>query len=158
MKYIQFLTFTFLTAISLFQAPGARADGANNGAAINTFTKWIVAPFNPTPALFANLGGVVGGDVGEGVFTGEALTFVVVDSLTTIEAIYRFDGTKHSFTAAVHVEQIGANAVIVGVVTEGWLKGHAVQGEYTAGTCEHDGPLPDCFEGTLEIIKSRSKD
>jgi hypothetical protein len=46
--------------------------------------------------------------------------------------------------------------VITGVVTDGWLKGHAVNGEYTiippcVGTA-------NCIEVTLDIIKRHSND
>ena len=48
----------------------------------------------------------------------------------------------------------GSTVVIIGVVTDGWLKGHAVEGEYTVIMCDHNGTVltpTTCFEGTLEI-------
>jgi hypothetical protein len=153
MKTIQSLTFAAVAVALLFLAPMARADdndqqgGKGSGDARNTFTKWVTA--------WPNMEGIVAGDVGDGTFSGEILdsNFAVVP--VTIDADYHFSGSKHSFTATVHIEQKGSKAVITGVVTEGWLKGHAVKGEYTVIECEHDG---GCYQGTLDIIKSRSKD
>jgi hypothetical protein len=51
------------------------------------------------------------------------------------------------------VTQINLKAVIIGVVTEGWLKGNLVQGEYTQIQCSHDGITTDCFQGTLDILR-----
>jgi len=136
----------------------ADADGdQNHGDAKNTFTKWITKLFPPS-GIFADMAGVVGGDVGDGTFTGEAITRVEGDDgVVRIEAAYHFHGSKHSFTAAVHVEQTGNDGVITGVVTDGWLKGHAVEGKYTQSDCDK-GPVFLCFHGTLDIIKSHSND
>jgi hypothetical protein len=136
----------------------ADADGdQNHGDAKNTFTKWITKLFPPS-GIFADMAGVVGGDVGDGIFTGEAITRVEgEDGIVRIEAAYHFHGSKHSFTAAVHVVQTGNDGVITGVVTDGWLKGHAVEGKYTQSDCDK-GPVFLCFHGTLDIIKSHSND
>ena len=118
----------------------------------NTFTKWITTP----PAM----AGVVGGDVGAGSYAGEILKYTPA-ATTVIEALYHFNGSKHSFTALVHVEQTGLKAVIIGVVTEGWLKGNMVQGEYTQITCVQapSSTSGTCFQGTLDIMRgSKSKD
>ena len=118
----------------------------------NTFTKWITTP----PAM----AGVVGGDVGAGSYAGEILKYTPATT-TVIEALYHFNGSKHSFTALVHVEQTGLKAVIIGVVTEGWLKGNMVQGEYTQITCVQapSSTSGTCFQGTLDIMRgSKSKD
>jgi hypothetical protein len=116
-----------------------------------TFTKWVTA-FPNQPGLIANMAGVVGGDVGDGVFTGEVLKMEtdVVTGVTEIVAFYHFNGLKHSFSALVHVQQTGLKAVIIGVVTDGWLKGRAVEGKYTQFACDK-GITGACFEGTLEI-------
>jgi len=174
MKLIKKVTCATLAALAvalLFQTPTTRAGdngqrgddnerrGRDHRGANVTFTKWIVA-FPNMPGLIANMAGVVGGDVGEGLFTGEILLRVpgtVNNPVTRIVALYHFTGPKHSFTALVHVESTAVNAVILGVVTDGWLKGHALAGEYTVITCDHVGPSPSCFQGTLEIAKD-SKD
>jgi hypothetical protein len=108
----------------------------------NTFTKWITT--------FPNMAGIVGGAVGNGSYAGEILKFTP-GTTTVIEALYHFNGARHSFTALVHVEQTGLKAVIIGVVTEGWLKGNKAVGEYTQITCTQ-APDGACFQGTLDIV------
>jgi hypothetical protein len=118
----------------------------------STFTKWVTA--------WPNMAGVVGGAVGGGGFTGEVLNYnpgVGPGSVTKIEALYHFNGPKHSFTALVHVEQTDLKAVISGVVTDGWLKGHAVVGEYTQIILAPGGITAPAYQGTLEI-EGDSKD
>ena len=116
----------------------------------NTFTKWI---FN-----YPFMMGVVGGDVGTGTYAGEVLNLNTVDDITSVEALYHFNGGTHSFTAHVFVTQnnVLGTAVITGHVTEGWLKGADVTGEYNVyGVC----PIPTpgdvegtrCYQGTLHI-------
>lgn len=107
----------------------------------NTFTKWITTA--PTMA------GVVGGADGDGIYAGEILKYTPGDT-TVIEALYHFNGSKHSFTALVHVVQTGMKAVISGVVTEGWLMGHQVKGEYTQ-IMSKQSPNGTAFQGTLDI-------
>jgi hypothetical protein len=46
-----------------------------------------------------------------------------------------------------------STAVIIGVVTDGWLKGNLVEGEYTQIQCPHDNITTDCFQGTLDILR-----
>lgn len=108
-----------------------------------TFTKWMVGD-GPEMA------GVVGGAVGEGVYAGKVLDFSPGDT-TVIEARYQFTGSTHAFTALVHVEQTGLNAVISGVVTDGWGKGKPVTGQYAEIQCDHDDKTTDCWQGTLSV-------
>jgi len=108
-----------------------------------TFTKWMVGE-GPEMA------GVVGGAVGEGAYAGKVLEYIAGDP-TVVEARYQFNGSAHAFTALVHVEQTGLQAVITGVVTDGWAKGSPVKGEYTEITCDHDGMTTDCWQGTLTV-------
>ena len=81
-----------------------------------------------------------------------------------IDAVYHFTGSRHSFTASVHVVQTGlvngSTAVITGRVTEGWLKDNLVAGEYTQVVCEQaPGLFGTCFQGTLDILRgSKSGD
>ncbi len=169
MKIIKNLSCAALAALAvtlLFQTPITRAgdNGKKNDDnergdrdhrdAKVTFTKWVVE-FPPCPGVLADMAGVVGGDVGEGTYTGEYLFDNTVGDVSKGVALYHFHGSKHSFTALLHVEQtgftVGSKAVLIGVVTEGWLKGHAVKGEYTVITCEHVGVEPLCYEGTLKI-------
>jgi hypothetical protein len=107
-----------------------------------TFTKWMVGE-GPSMA------GVVGGAVGEGAYVGQVLD-LTQGPTAVIEARYQFNGSKQSFTALVHVEQTGLEAVISGVVTDGWGKGNLLKGEYTEIKCEHDGVTTDCWQGTVD--------
>jgi hypothetical protein len=108
----------------------------------NTFTKWVTTA--PTMA------GFVGGDDGNGSYAGEILKYTE-GTTTVIEALYHFNGAKHSFSALVHVEQTGMKAIISGVVTEGWMKGNQVEGEYTQITSKQS-PNGTAFQGTLDIM------
>ena len=131
----------------------ASADGGRDHRnAETTFTKWVTGP-GVAPVL-ANMAGVVGGDVGDGTFTGEVLTLVdnpappVGDGTRVINAAYHFTGSRHSFTALMHVvatgHAFGDTAVLTGVVTDGWLAGNLVAAEYTQGTCTHNGLTTTC--------------
>jgi len=110
---------------------------------VATFTKWMVGE-GPEMA------GVVGGDVGEGDYAGKVLDFNPGPT-TAIEARYQFNGSDKPFTALVHVEQTGLDAVITGVVTDGWGKGNLVTGRYSEIQCDHDGVTTDCWRGMLTI-------
>ena len=158
MQTINKLTLAAVAATLLFATSIARAD--DNGAATINFTKWVTVPA-PRPGVVADMAGViVGGDVGDGTFTGEILVNQPTATGRHIVADYHLHGAKHSFTARVNVVQTGggsgAHAVITGVVTDGWLKGHAVDGEYTI--------FPPCcgtgnrIEVTLYLIKRHSND
>ena len=157
MKIVNVLKFAVPAALAvavLFQTSVTRADDhgkKGNRDAKVTFTKWVTA-FPNQPGLIANMAGVVGGDVGDGVFTGEVLKMETdaVTGVTEIVAFYHFNGSKHSFTALNHIVQTGLDAVITGVVTDGWLKGQAVEGKFTQFACDK-GITGACYQGTLEI-------
>jgi len=152
----------FQTAITRADDHGSRGDKNERGNrdhghhrdAKVTFTKWITLPFPPPSGIFANLEGIVGGDVGDGTMTGEAFTAVLQpDGVTTlVDAEYHFHGSKHSFTFRFQAVQTRFNngGVITGVVTEGWLKGNVVEGGYTRYACAQ-GANGFCFDGILEI-------
>jgi hypothetical protein len=148
MKINMKLTFAALAvvaAVLLFQTPITQADGHlrrggdnerrdrdHRDAKVN-FTKWVTA-FPNEPGLVASMEGIVGrGDAGHGTFAGEVLKWDTSGDIIDIVAFYHFTGSKHSFSAIVHVLQpkTSTRGVITGVVTEGWLKGHALKGEYT---------------------------
>lgn len=121
-----------------------------------TFTKWITA--------FPNMVGVVGGDVGVGPFAGEILNIVTVGTITKIEAIYHMNGSRHSFTAHVFVTQdnVAGMAAITGRVTEGWLEGALLTGQYKVwATCPiatpDNGLGNTCFQGTLQVFRGSEK-
>jgi hypothetical protein len=132
-----------LLTLSLGAGTALADGGRHRGDAENTFTKYVAA--------FPIMAGVVGGDVGPGIYAGEILKYTP-GSTTVIEALYHFNGSRHSFSALVHVEQTGLKAVISGVVTEGWLKGHQVEGRYTQISCSQ-APDGTCFQGTLDILR-----
>lgn len=117
-----------------------------------TFTKYITN--------YPIMAGVVGGDVGTGTYAGEVLSFETVGLIDYVEAIYHFNGRIHSFTAHVFVIQNNSSGpgigAITGQVTEGWLKGATLTGEYNVwGIC----PIPTpgnlegtkCYQGILHI-------
>jgi hypothetical protein len=123
----------------------------------NTFTKWVIT-WPPTNDVPANMVGVVGGDVGPGTYTGEVLSVNTVGNITSIEALYHFNGSKHAFTAELNVTQdeSAGTATITGNVTEGWLKGASVTGEYNVvASCDIDTPGNAfgtvCFQGALHV-------
>ena len=134
----------------------ASASGGDHRYADNTFTKWITGP-GPAPYV-ATMGGLVGGDVGDGTFSGFVVTKTLTATGAVIDAIYQFHGSRHSFTAPVHVVQTGLTAVISGQVTDGWLAGALVEGQYTQGTCSHGGLTTTCFSGTLVILRGVDSD
>ena len=115
----------------------------------DTFTKWVTTS-PPAPGVLANMVGVVGGDVGPGTYTGEVLSMNTVGNLISIKALYHFHGSKHAFTAELNVTQdeSAGTATITGRVTEGWLQGASVTGEYTVmAVCPLE--TPDNAEGTM---------
>jgi hypothetical protein len=136
---------------------GAGVTFANNGRphveAQNTFTKWITATPN-LPGEVKDMGGIVGGDVGDGTFAGTVLSATPFTGGAVLNAIYGFNGSEHSFMALMHIVQTGTHAVLIGVITDGWLQGHLVEGEYTMGTCTHGDVTGTCFQGTLDVMQA----
>ncbi|MGD0750104.1 MAG: hypothetical protein ABSA23_01715 [Anaerolineales bacterium] len=135
--------------------------GAKGHTFNDTFTKWVTKS-PPAAGVVANMVGVVGGDVGSGVYAGEILSMNTAgtspNTTTSIHALYHFKGSKHAFTADVNITQndSAGTAVIAGKVTDGWLKGASVTGGYNVlSTC----PIPTldnaygtvCFQGALQI-------
>lgn len=123
----------------------------------DTFTKWVITS-PPAPGVLANMVGLVGGDVGPGTYEGEVISMNTVGNITSIEALYHFNGSKHSFTAELNVTQDDSEgtATITGRVTEGWLKGASVTGEYTVlAVCPLETPDNAygtlCFQGTIHV-------
>lgn len=132
--------------IALFTASigiGSAAAGGSQRAA--TFTKYITQ--------WPSMAGVVGGSVGDGEFSGTVIDYAP-GATTLITAIYHFGGSRHEFTARMHVEQTGLHGVLVGVITDGWGKGKLVTGAYDQITCGLSGGPTDCFQGYLETGRS----
>ena len=131
--------------------------GAKGHTFDNTFTKWVTTT-TPAEGVLANMVGVVGGDVGPGTYTGEIISLNTVGAITTVQAVYHFNGSKHAFTAELTVTEDGSagTATITGRVTEGWLKGASVTGEYTVlAVCPIETPDNAygtlCFQGALHV-------
>ena len=123
----------------------------------DTFTKWVITT-PPAPGVILNMMGVVGGDVGPGTYMGEVISANTVGNITSIHALYHFNGSKHAFTAELNIAQdeSAGTATITGHVTEGWLKGASVTGEYTVlAICPletHDNAQGTvCYQGTLHV-------
>lgn len=148
-----------ILAFSYAKPGAARADGSANV----TFTKWVTS-VGTGPAKF-NMEGVVSGDVGGGRYTGEVINLANAAGITNIDALYHINGGAHQFTANLHVTQDdnAGTATIKGFVTDGWLKGSAVQGEYhVIAKCgilnAQPGPFGDtCFSGTLQVLPGASQ-
>ena len=132
-----------------------KSNGDNNGIGHvfdNTFTKYI----NNYPFMT----GIVGGDVGTGTYAGEVLNISTEGFITSVEALYHFNGGVHSFTAHVFVTENDApgvgTATIIGSVTEGWHKGANVTGEYKVwDNCQIPTPGNQegtrCYQGVIHI-------
>jgi hypothetical protein len=158
MKTIKNLVMIAVAATSLLLTSTTRGDEEHSDATIN-WTKHVTAFLPPGGNMFATIGGVATGDLGEATLLGDALNPVrVVAGGITFEAEYRFVGAKHSLTMRFRVVQApDKSGVMTGVVTDGWLKGHVMTGHYTARTCD-EGVNLLCFDGTFLIKKSDKVD
>jgi hypothetical protein len=149
-----------LFAVAPAQSALADAGGVKGHTFDFTFTKWVTAQPNAPALTGAIMAGVVGGDVGNGVYAGVVLSEDLTQEpdFWLANAQYEFHGKKHSFIADVNVVQNNTTgtAEITGVVTQGWLKGAQLTGEYTvmpvcpiATPGNVFGTL--CFQGTLHV-------
>ena len=160
-KIRPFKGWSILLAVALVATIAGAALASNSNAKgrtfDSTFTKWVTTS-PPAPEVIANMAGVVDGAVGPGTYQGEIISMNPVGNITTIEALYHFNGSKHAFTAELTVTQdeSAGTATISGYVTEGWLKGASVTGEYNVlADCPIDTPDNAfgtlCFQGTLHV-------
>ena len=162
MLFALVLVVTSLFALAPTQLALADAGGVQGHTFDFTFTKWVTSPPAYSPSMAGvSMAGIVGGDVGNGRYAGVVLS----DNLTQepnfwlAHARYEFYGEKHSFIADVYVTQNEKThtALITGVVTQGWLKGAQITGEYTVmPSCPIATPgnvfdPPVCFQGTLHV-------
>lgn len=161
MKAQSFKGWSILLALVLVATTAGAALAYNSDAKghtfDSTFIKWVTTW--PPPA---NMVGVVDGDVGLGTYAGEVISAIPAgDNITSIEAIYHFNGSKHTFTAELNIEQndLTGTATITGFVTEGWLKGASVTGGYNvvADCSDIIDDTPGnvfgnvCFQGVLHV-------
>jgi hypothetical protein len=154
------LVVTSLFALAPTQLALADAGGVKGHTFDFTFTKWVTFQPDPLSLTGVLMAGVVGGDVGNGRYAGVVLSEDLTQEpdFWIANARYEFYGRKHSFIANVHVTQNNntGTAVITGVVTQGWLKGARLTGEYTVmNVCPIATPGnvfgTVCFQGTLHI-------
>lgn len=135
------LTVTGFAAQSVAVSPGvASADGGRNDrrTADVAFTKWATGlPVDPSTLAGVVMAGVVAGDAGTGSFVGEVLSGDTTSKpgFWLAHVRYEVHGSKHSFVADVRVTEddtkFPITATIRGVVTQGWLNGTRVTGQYT---------------------------
>jgi hypothetical protein len=162
MLFALVLVVSSLFAVAPTQLALADAGGVKGHTFDVTFTKWVTSWPAYYPSMAGvSMAGVVGGDVGNGRYAGKVLS----DDLShpgfwLAHARYEVYGKKHSFIADVHIIEndttTPARALISGVVTQGWLKGARLTGEYTvmpgcpiATPGNVFGTL--CFQGTLHV-------
>lgn len=128
-----------------------------------TFTKWVVTlPTDPSTLAGIQMAGVVGGDVGPGLYRGQVLSddTVTQPGFWLAHVRYDFFGRDHWFIADLHISEDDrggpVTATIKGFVAAGWMFGAQVTGQYTQWTtC----PIPTpgnvfgttCFVGTLHL-------
>jgi hypothetical protein len=149
--------------ISVSSAGALARGGPHQHSADVTFTRWATTlPSDSSASAGIRMVGVVGGDIGPGRFAGEMIS----DAHTTRPHLwlghvrYSLYGHEHSFIADVHITEdddlVPITATIQGVVTQGWLKGDRVTGQYRQwDTC----PIPTpgnvngtiCFLGTIHL-------
>jgi hypothetical protein len=158
-----FVAASFAVVAHARTAETATPDGGRNHRSADvTFTKWLTSVPHAPSAAGASMAGVVGGDVGPGVFAGKVLTQDTTSrpGFWLAQALYGFIGSKHSFLAYNHITENDTmspiTATIRGVVIAGWMKGAQVTGEYTLfDTCPIPTPgnvfAPSCFQGTLHL-------
>jgi len=89
---------------------------------------------------------------------GDVISVNPVAHITSIDALYHFNGSSHAFTADLNITQdeSAGTATITGYVTEGWLKGASVTGEYNVlAVCPMETPDNAygtvCFQGALHV-------
>ena len=131
-----------------------------------TFTKWVTSlPEDQSTLAGISMAGVVGGEVGQGTYSG----MVISDDRASrpgfwlAQALYGFTGSEHSFIAHNLITEDDTASPITGTirgyVISGWMRGAIVTGEYTMlDPCPI--PTPDnvfgttCFQGTLHLQRA----
>jgi hypothetical protein len=141
------LLLALVLAGGLASASHVKAAKASDGLEL-TFTKWITA--------YPQMGGVVGGDI-EGRFAGYIFSLTTTDDghFTYITARYGVvaEDPSENLTAIMQVTQNNWTGVaqLHGVVTEGWLAGEQVVGQYKVLSTCAGNPNGPCFKGTLRV-------
>ena len=123
-RNVTFATLAALAAALAVPTSPALADQPANTQVVVTFTKWIIAG--------GVMPGIVGGELGEGVFAGQVLSLVRIADGQIAKLDVRYGvvvGGGRSFNAVLHGSsnsQTGIG-VLSGFITDGWLTGAQVQ-------------------------------
>jgi hypothetical protein len=128
-----------------------------------TFTKWLVElPARPSTMAGIHMKGIVGGDVGTGLYRDRVISDdpVTQPGVWHVRARYDFLGRDHRLIADMQITEDDRGALatttIKGFVTAGWMAGASVTGQYT----QHDiCPIATpgnvfgttCFVGKLHL-------
>lgn len=156
------LALVLVAGLSSFAGVQVASANSRSGADV-IFTKWVTADTPVSPAI-AEMAGVVSGDAGAGLLAGDVLALSTSSNgnTTYVTALYHINGGKHPFTARLEVTQDNTKGtgVLKGKVTDGWMKGAKVSGNYQViypsgiTNSQTGGPFSDyCFQGTLHIQK-----
>jgi hypothetical protein len=127
---------------------GPSESAAQTGVIQIDYTKWITS----YPAMAGNT------DYGDGTFAGTILSRTAFDNgvIVKLEARYVVTdptGAGHSFTAVIQGTEnlVTSEAVLNGVVTEGWMIGAQVHVKFQIITPCQFGTRNVCFQGTIRI-------
>jgi hypothetical protein len=161
---------TVFAILALGLSPGTAMAGArwrqhhwHPRTADISFTKWVVTlPASPSTKAGVQMAGVVGGDLGRGLYRGRVASDYTVPQPGYWCAHVRYDlfGRDHWLIADLHVveneRQTPVSAAIRGIVTAGWLTGAQVTGEYARwNMCPiptpGNAPGGTCFVGTHHL-------
>jgi hypothetical protein len=148
---------------SALAAPGWHQHQWHTRTAAATFTKWVVTlPTDPSTVAGVQMAGIVGGDVGQGLYRGQVFS----DDTATRPGFWlahaRYDvfGRDHWLIADLHITEDDrgglVSATISGFVTAGWMSGAQVTGHYTQrDPCPTSTPGnvggATCLVGTLHL-------
>ena len=144
-RNLTFATVAALAAALSFPTSRALADQPANTQVVVTFTKWITAG--------GVMPGIVGGELGDGVFAGQVLSLVRIADGKIAKLDVRYGivvGGGRSFNAVLHGtsnSQTGVG-VLSGFVTDGWLTGAQVQVRWQRLANAEHGAI---FVGTMTI-------
>ena len=148
MNKIRNLTFATLAALAAalaFPTSSALAAKPANTQVVVTFTKWVIAG--------GVMPGIVGGELGNGVFAGQLLGGdpKADGKIVKLDARYGVvvDGGR-SFNAVIHgtMNSQTGMGVLSGVITDGWLTGAQVQVRWQMLANAEHGTI---FVGTMTI-------
>ena len=154
-----------IAVLSVVEAQEATTESADYEI---MFTKWATCyseqkecETSDGSMVVATMEGVItGGDTGTGSFSGEVLEVIQsTPELWEAVPIYQIHGTIHEFSAHILVIENpeAGEATLVGIITDGWLKGQTVQGTYKfVSSCPDNPAQPPaemslCIEVTLHV-------